>query len=318
MPVKPDPSVESPARTRPARRIAVAAVTLVSVAWVAVLLVRAWPELLAHIHELRPLLLLLGLALSVGSAYLTFEAFATLVGAIGIAEMPRLHLAHLHFTSQLLKHLPGRVWGVGYQWSVGSASGTLGDWVVVNVGHMLLATFFALWSACLALAMTRGAVWCSGTFAGGLVAYVIGWALVSSASFQQILGRLPGKAGGLKTSFAMLSTVPGAARLRIFLFFCGSWVLYYAAWFSFGDAYPALGSKGGVTLCAYYMVAWFVGYVSLLTPSGLGVRELAFAWMAHDFGNDVIALMSIVGRVSLLAVDILLGLVFSPFAPRRN
>jgi uncharacterized membrane protein YbhN (UPF0104 family) len=71
-------------------------------------------------------------------------------------------------------------------------------------------------------------------------------------------------------------------------------------------------------MCAYYMVAWFVGYVSLLTPSGLGVRELVFAWLAKDFPPDAVALMAVVGRVSLLAVDLALGLAFAPFVPRHS
>jgi uncharacterized membrane protein YbhN (UPF0104 family) len=71
-------------------------------------------------------------------------------------------------------------------------------------------------------------------------------------------------------------------------------------------------------LCAFYMVAWFVGYVSLLTPSGLGVRELVFAWLAKDFAGDAVALMAVVGRINLLFVDLFMGLAFAPFAPRRS
>lgn len=306
-------------RDRLAWRLAAVIVTIVSGVWVLVLLAQAWPALAPHLHEVRLPLLLLGLGLSIASAYLTFEAFATLVLGVGIAEMPRRQLAHLHFTGQLLKHLPGRIWGVGYQWAAGRSAGSLGDWVLANLGHMLLATFFALWSAWLALSAAKGTGWILLALVGGMTAYSIGWRLASSAALQRGIGRLPGRMGALGTkSLEMLAKIPVSARVRIFLLFCASWLLFYSAWIVFGLAYPALGAAGGARLCAYYMVAWFVGYVSLLTPSGLGVRELAFAWMAHGFSTDVIALMAIVGRVSLLAVDILLGLLFAPFSPGRK
>jgi hypothetical protein len=308
----------SRSRAAHARRAAAVIVTLLSGIWVTVLLVQAWPELAPHLHEVRVSLLAFGLLLSVASAYLTFEAFATVVNAIGIAAMPKHHLAHLHFTGQLLKHLPGRIWGVGYQWAAGNSAGTLGDWLLANLGHMLLATFFALWTAWLALAAAQGPGWAGLAVIGGLAVYVLGWQLVSSVALQRLAARLPGRASGLGRSLQVFAKAPVSARARIFLLFCGSWLLFYAAWIAFGLAYPPLGPSGGARICAYYMLAWFAGYISLLTPSGLGVRELAFAWLAHGFSSDVVALMAIVGRVSLLAVDILLGLLFAPFSPRRK
>ncbi len=58
------------------------------------------------------------------------------------------------------------------------------------------------------------------------------------------------------------------------------------------------------------MLAWFVGYVSLLTPSGLGIRELVFVWLANEFPPDAVALMAVIGRISLLAIDLVMGLIF--------
>lgn len=303
---------------RLAWRAAAVVVTLGSVAWVAILLAEAWPELAANIHAIRLPFLVIGLALSLASTYLTFEAFAMLAGVVGIVDMPKRQLAHLHFTGQLLKHLPGRIWGVGYQWAAGRSAGTLGNWLRVNAGHMVLASFFALWTASLVLAAAEEWTWGVAVLAGGVVAYAMGWALASSGFFSGLIQRLPGQAGKPNTTLKILGAVPPGVRVRIFLVSCASWLMFYSAWIAFGLAYQSVGPTGGVRIGAYYMVAWFAGYISLLTPSGLGVRELVFAWIARGFSGDVIALMAILGRVSLLAVDILLGLCFAPFSPLRG
>ena len=76
-------------------------------------------------------------------------------------------------------------------------------------------------------------------------------------------------------------------------------------------AWPRLSAFDGTVLCAMYTLAWFIGYVTLISPSGMGVRELAFALIAHRYPPDVIAGMAIIGRVMLLATDVFLGMAFA-------
>ena len=40
--------------------------------------------------------------------------------------------------------------------------------------------------------------------------------------------------------------------------------------------------------------------------------------LAKDFPGDAVALMAVTGRVSLLSVDLIMGLMFAPFAPRKT
>ena len=310
---------ERRSRSRLAWKLAAAVVTVGSLAWVFWLLAAVWPDLAAHGAQIRMQPLLFGLGLSLVASYLTFEAFATLARILRISGLPRRELGHLHFTAQLLKHLPGRVWGLGYQWAAGSSVGSFGDWLLVNLAHMLLAIFFALWSVWLVLGFACGAEWGLLAVVGGGIAYVAGWLLVSSRRLSGWLEVLPGRFGKLGCGILdILARTPAPARLSVFLLFSTSSLLYYASWFLNGLAYPPLGGGSGVRLCAYYMLAWFVGYASLLTPSGLGVRELVFAWLAKDFPGDAVALMAVIGRISLLSVDLTMGLAFAPFMPRKS
>lgn len=300
-------------------KITAGIVTALSLLWVAALLARAWPMLAARADEIQIPLLALGFVFSLVSAILTFEAFAIFVRRFQGRRLPIRQLAHLYFTAQLLKHLPGRIWGVGYQWMSGRSAGSLGDWLSANVSHMVVATFFALWSAWLVLGFASGLEWGLVALVGGLLAYAGGWALLAHPTLQRWMAlplrRLGGNGPRVLEDAVRL---PVGLRVSIFLVFCTGWLFLYLAWFAYGAAYPALGGMGGVELCAIYMLAWFVGYVSLVTPSGLGVRELVFAWLAREYAGDAVALMAIVGRVSLLGVDVVLGLMFAPFAPRND
>jgi hypothetical protein len=98
--------------------------------------------------------------------------------------------------------------------------------------------------------------------------------------------------------------------LIIFLFW---WALYYLSWALFGLSWPGLGFVNGVYLCAAYMIAWFVGYLSFFTPSGLGVREAVFVALSIGYPPEAIAAIILYGRFALTFADIVLGMIHLPF-----
>lgn len=289
-------------------------VTGVALAWVLWMFVDVWPELMAKRQEIRLGQLAIGLVLAVFSSYLIFIAFVEIVRSSAATGLNLRELGHLYFTAQLLKHLPGRIWGIGYQWAAGGRTHSLGVWLSANIAHMMLATYFVLSSAILVILIERRrelapivAIVVIAGYAGlwrGLV--LVRWMARRIGKFKRVIDLVE-----------LLALTPGSVRARLFFLFVVGWSLYYAAWYFNGAAYTSLGGHAGVQMCALYLLAWFAGYVSLLTPSGLGIRELVFAWLAKDFPPDAIALMAVVGRVSLLGVDILLGLAFAPFVPKK-
>jgi hypothetical protein len=314
-----DPPDAAPSRLRLAWKVVAAIVTTIALAWVLWMLAKVWPDLSARRAQIDFRLLSWALLLALLAAHLTFLAFATLLRTFDTSTMRLRELAHLYYTAQLLKHLPGRVWGIGYQWAAGGQAHSLGSWLRANIVHTMLATYFALCGAGLALGLAFGVQRGVVVAIGGALGYAALWYCAGALRSARWLASLPGPLsrldGGL---FEALTRVRMAVRLRIFFLFASSWVIYYGAWYLNGEAYAPLGGTGGMRMCAYYMMAWFIGYISLLTPSGLGVRELVFAWLAKDFPPDAVALMAVIGRVSLLVVDLIFGLLFAPFVPRRS
>ena len=110
--------------------------------------------------------------------------------------------------------------------------------------------------------------------------------------------------------FLYYSKTDLSVKGRIFTLFLLSWLIYLGCWTGYSWAWPGLSPIDAVWLCAFYTLAWFAGYISLITPSGLGVRELVFIALAKDFPPDIITGITISGRIILLLVDLIFGLFF--------
>jgi hypothetical protein len=288
-------------------------VSVLAVAWTAGLLWKAGPDIMRTLPRLHVGWLIVALSGMVLSAYLAFEAFLQLFREGAHRSIGRLQLGHLYFTGQLMKHLPGRVWGIAYQ-STSSKAASVAAWLSVNAVFMVLTTGFAVWVAVTTIGFMQAPLFGLAGFCIGLLAYAIGWhrrvLAFGCALLMKIRWRTFQQLGEALGAYALSST---ALKLRVFVFFFLSWLVYLGAWAIWGVSWPGVGPSDGVVLCALYTVAWLVGYLSVVSPSGLGVRELAFAALAHRFSPDVIAGVAIIGRASLLLIDIAMGLIFLPF-----
>lgn len=297
----------------------IAIVLIGSLGWVCWSLSSAWPVLMGRRSEISMSWLSTGILLALIASLLLCLAFARLTALFEPSRLRLLEMGHLYFTAQLLKHVPGRIWGIGYQWTLGRDFFTLSTWVWANILHMILAMYFSIWFAVIVMTADHSVRGCIGVLLLGILAYFFIWNMVSIVGNWKWISSLGARHAWFKAGFPPALTKANAPlQARIFILLFTSWVLYFLSWYASGQAYASLGGWNGVRMCAYYLVAWFVGYVTLISPSGLGVRELVFVWLAKDYAPDAVALMAIVGRVNSLLVDILLGLVFAPFAPIRN
>lgn len=286
---------------------------LLALAWAAWQLRDALPELRASLPKLDVGWLWLTLAGNVVSGYLAFEAFRALFEHLRPGAYRRLGLAHLYFTGQLMKHLPGRIWGVAYQSAAGTRA-TLVEWVGVSTVYMLLITVFAVWIAAIVLGFVAGVQWGALILGIGIAMYGLLWRTGPLLWLLASVRGLPIRAfARLCDALLPFAHVDAGFRFRVWCWFVASWLVYLLAWAGFGLAWPGLTAADGVWLCALYTAAWFAGYISVVSPSGIGVRELVFVALARDFPPDAVAGMVVLGRVVLLLADMLLGAMFIPF-----
>ena len=93
---------------------------------------------------------------------------------------------------------------------------------------------------------------------------------------------------------------------------CSSWTFYFLAWQALGRAFPDATGQDMLLLCATYTIAWVIGFLSLVTPSGLGAREAAFLLLSPADNLAGLAVLALLVRFWLLLIDVVLCLLFLP------
>lgn len=284
-------------------RVAVSAISVGAVIWVVLLWWDAWRGVAHRVLSGDGLLFGLGFFAATCAALSAFLAYCVIVrGTIQKLPISIGRLFHFYFVSQILKHLPGRVWGIGYQMVRGHREGGAAQWLKANVVHMALAIYWAM-VVCIALLLFPNFL-----LAGGITLL----AAMLFAPFRLVIPAVTRLIGRLKrfssldqpqVAFSFGRSMWAAVGLAFLAMNAAQhlgFVLYLKA-MGVGDITAA------VHISAMYMLAWFAGYLALLTPSGLGVRELAFAYLTTQYEPELAAAAAVLGRISFLGVDVLLG-----------
>lgn len=284
--------------------------SLVSFFWVAYILFDGIKDLKDNLANINLYWLLFVLAFNIFSGYFSFEAFHLIFNKIKPNAYKKKFLGNLYFTAQLIKHLPGRIFGIAYQANRGG-SVSIGEWLVINSAHMAINTAFALWTAMTAAGMMVDFRFGLLAFSVGTVSYFLSWNPVLFRQISIFLNFIfKSKSKNIVNSIQILTSSSLIFKLKILFLFSISWILYLLAWAGYGAAWPSLKAIDGVWLCGIYTIAWFAGYISLISPSGIGVRELIFVFLAKDFPPDAVAGIAILGRAVLLFVDIFFGIFY--------
>lgn len=293
------------------KRVLATLVVLASLLWVLWLLEDAWVGLARELRELHSLSLLAGLALGSIATYLGFIGFRLLLPELSGRVMPLPQLAHLYFVAQLMKHLPGRFWGIAYQVAVTRGQIAASSWLAANLLHMLLMMYLAVVISGAALIGTHSLLLAAAWVMFWLAACIVPW--LPRCRLRLTAVTLPGRwpfARKLQDAVSTLFSIRPRVFARVVFVLFSSWVIYLAAWGLYASAHPSMDFADGVRMCALYSVAWLAGYLAFVTPSGIGVRELVFAVVSSGFPSSAVAYGIVIGRLSLLFIDLALALLF--------
>lgn len=244
---------------------------------------------------------------------------------IGIKEdnLSLFLVLRLHFVGQLLRYLPGRLWGIVYQ--VGVAQGELSkgrlaraniDWMIFSLSaNALVATVIILEQYQVTI-LQRVLFFLMGA---GLIAILfLGGANFILDRFSRLL---PVK---VRAIFALLASEPLPLRcfLQICIVFAMSWGAYILGWQLLSKVFPVFSDFNMLIICAAYTLASVLGILSVITPAGLGVREASFIVLAGSVApSSALAFFAVFSRVWLMAIDVLLcvlSLVFFRLATAKQ
>lgn len=99
--------------------------------------------------------------------------------------------------------------------------------------------------------------------------------------------------------------------LGVILWYAVLWIIFGIATAMIYRGFPGVPIATMSWLIGVNVAAWLIGYVSIITPMGLGVREVAFVKLsAQVLSNTVASIIALVTRIWLVVGEVLfLGLV---------
>jgi hypothetical protein len=218
------------------------------------------------------------------------------------------------FLSNLTRYIPGNIWQVasmmvileraGVSKSVALLSQVVYLMVALSIAGLFGLTFLAarpeLLASAAALTWLRSLPYLPGASVLALAALVL---VLSTPSFYRLATGLTGRL----TRRQPASPVPGLARgLLPPILSVSSWLVNGIAFYVFISALVAVPLDLLLPVVLINAGAYFVGYVSFITPSGLGFREGALALMLSVyFPTPVAVALALVTRLWSTACELL-------------
>jgi glycosyltransferase 2 family protein len=286
------------------------------VGYAASALVEQWGALQRYASELRPRWILVALSgLIVLAAYALLVAiWRAMLGAWG-ASLSFVEASHVWFVSNLGKYVPGKVWQIAAMGAMAQQRGVpavaaAGSALVVNLANIVSGFAIVLVTG----AGVLGAAHPSGPRVAAVVVVLVLAGLLSLPVLLPTLGRL---ASLVLRRELEVPRIPARAIWLATLGTALAWVLYGLAFhllaLAFGVA-PTAGSTGEWPgYVAVYTSSYLIGYLSLLTPGGIVVREtmlveglVALGLAAEPAGW----LLAFASRLWLTVLEIAPGMLF--------
>lgn len=219
----------------------------------------------------------------------------------------RRRIAAAYSLSQLVRYVPGKIFGVLFEVNYLRGAVNANVLVLSNLVQMVYQYAVSALFALLGMSVFFGGsawFWCLSATAVAVVffAHREAW---GERTLLWLARRTPGLSS-LITASVNRNHAPLASTIWLtmdWMFFIGVW--YVIDLGTFNVTPYAL-------LAACYAIASVLGTLAIVVPSGLLVREGFFIWLAHLIGFDPIALVTyaVLIRIWLTAGDLLTALLF--------
>jgi uncharacterized membrane protein YbhN (UPF0104 family) len=261
----PDPVPSS--RDRIKRIVRLAALAL-SLAFMVALLASQWQALAAYQWQFQPGWLLPSFLLLAGGMLLEMSIWRWLLGSLG-GHLRWRRAAQTWFLSNIVRFIPGNIWQLLGMAELAADDGVsrlttftsivLHQVLSIAAGATLAALYFALAGHSAWLELIRPLLW--------LVP--LGLLLCHPRVLQWILNR--GLA--LLRRPPIQVTLSGRQLIAALLGYGAAWLLTGSGFALLAAAITPITAPQFAALVATWTAAYVIGYLSLVTPGGLGVRE---------------------------------------------
>jgi len=285
----------------PWKRLAQIAVLLVAAGFLIALVISQWAALQAYEWQLAPGWALLALAGLELTWLLELNTWRMILASLG-GPLPFRRAAPIWFLSNILRYIPGNIWQFlgmaelaheeGVPRLVTLTSIVLHQAISTAVGIVIAAVYFAALGQGEWLRYLRPLLW-----------FVpLGLLMLQPRILERVLN----------WAFRKMGRPP----IRVTLTWGQIWILigrYFVVWVAMGLSFATLVralvpiSWSDVPyLVASWAAAYVIGYLALLTPAGLGVREGVLAVLLFPImPPPVAAVVAIMARLWMVVAEVL-------------
>lgn len=276
--------------------------------------VRQWAGVRALVAEARPRWSFVALAtLIVLAAYaLLIQVWRVLLVSWGAGgRLPLREAARVWFVSNLGRYVPGKVWQISTMAVMAQRRGfspvtATGAALVVNLASVASGFVVVLATGAGVLSwFGRAGPRVSVLVAGILLAGLLLWPVALRAATPLLTRLTRGR--------VVLPPLPARPVWLAALGTAVAWVLYGVAFEWFGAAFVGRASGATPLYVAAFTGSYLVGYLAVLAPGGIVVRELALSTSLTNLGLLTAPeawLVAIASRLWLTLLEALPGLLF--------
>jgi uncharacterized membrane protein YbhN (UPF0104 family) len=281
---------------RQALRSAGSVIAALSLLYIALQLHQAWPQLAGIELAAGPALLaLLCGGLSLVTYALLWRGTLLRLGA----ALNRPAALRIWFASQLVRYAPGNIWHLLGRAYLAGQAGVPAQPLSMSMVLELLQTI----TAALVVAALSLLFWRQGSIMGLWTLLLA--PLLACYCWPQLLQR------PLAWALRRVGQAPDSAPLRrrdLFALlpgYCATWLIYGLGLYLLARSIYPLPPAALPGVAGSFAIAWVVGFLSLITPSGLGVREGVLGVLLSTFMPTPVALLlALLARIWLTVAEL--------------
>ncbi len=283
-------------------RLATTALLLASIIWLFFLLKGNIEELKYASISYNYYRILTAIPLAVLTVYASAITFYGILSETSTTRPPFIRTVLPYLNAQIVRYLPGKIWGVIYQAKKMEQSAPAHSVWETNIIQLIIGNILSAFAAIWVILRSNELILTSQVL---LAISLLFFYLILHTQLVQKMTRTV-LSVILKNTKTNKSIPNNRKSIFILLSLSMEWITYFACWMAI--LYPILPFGDVINLSVVYAASWALGFMIFFIPGGAVIRESIFISLGSlIMGMDVgtLGFISIIARIVFSIADII-------------